>query len=932
MSRGVFLSACLIVRDAAEDLDWCLASLADEVDEIIVVDTGSRDASRSIARRYARHVYSFAWQDDFSAARNFALQKTHGTWVFFPDSDEQLAGEKGALRRAVKGAEGLGERALSLLRREVDEAGRPAGLPDNPAVRVLRRGGGLAYHDPIHEYPAYPDGSSPEAPLAPADELFLYHRGYAPSRKAAKAERNLRLLERAEREGRPKLHLHYYLSGLYFDTGRYEDACREAELSLSQGEHPPQGALEVWRNYEGALEKLGRMEELEALCRRAMREVPDLPDTYARLGVAAMNREDFAEGERLLLEAQRREAAFAAACPHDFDTFRAALPQVEQFLAMCRERRTTKQREGMTMEQKTAEEWKPLAISAEDERLAELLPPAAKTVVLFGCGRGEAGVSFLQRSPEARVYGFDADRAAAVEAAGRMQGAFVGTPDMVDLADYGIAAADCIAFAPSACAHLTEACLRRHAASLAEDGQMVFLVPNPAYLGKVLAAASGVTAAQAACTPFEVSRMLQAAGMQQVFLLPEVRAEGKRMQQDAEAGRLVASLDAYARAHGLAAAAGRDPFAEDYVIRAARQAGQTAAVQTLIGEVPVTSRPRVLEPESFCGTTPGWFFRSTRDASFSKVLAKQMQASFIVRHRMNYDDEAAALQTIDQVRAEGHLLVYECDDNPVLWQKDIEATKHLDFCGSHAVQVSTETLAELVRPYNPHVFVFENQLARLPEMRDYAAEEAAHPGRVTIFFGAVNREEEWREIVPLLNAAVKRYGDRLRFQLILDRQDYDMLETEYKEFLGDPEVYGGTFVPYPVYQKALHTSDIALLPLRDTEFNRTKSDLKFIESAGHGAVVLASPTVYGRTVVDGCTGCIYRSPEEFAEKLAQLIEDAAYRHAIARSAYAYVRAERLLSQHYQERIDAYRWMIAHREELDQELEERLKGEELHEQH
>lgn len=926
MSRGVFLSACLIVRDAAEDLDWCLASLADEVDEIIVVDTGSQDASRSIARRYARHVYSFAWQDDFSAARNFALQKAHGMWVFFPDSDEQLAGEKGALRRAVKGAEGLGERALSLLRREVDEAGRPANLPDNPAVRILRRGGGLAYHDTIHEYLAYPDGSTPEAPLAPSDELFLYHRGYAPSRKAAKAERNLRLLERAEREGRPKLHLHYYLSGLYFDTGRYEDACREAEMSLSAGEHPAAGALEVWRNYAGALEKLGRTEELEAFCRRAVREVPELPDMYARLGVAAMNREDFATGERLLLEAQRREAAFTEACPRDFDTFRAALPQVEQFLEMCRERMAAKQEGEKTMKDEGAQTHRETPkLEVEAEYMASLLPPSAKTVVLFGCDTGAAATAFLRRSPVARVYGFAADRATAVAASRVMQGTFVGEPDMVELADFGIQDVDCIAFAPEACAHLTESCLHRHVASLAPNGQMVFLLPNPAYLGTVLSAASGIAASQTFFTPGQLTRMLRTAGMQQVFLMPQIRSEGGRLQQDAEAGRLVAAIDQYARAHGITAAAGRESFAESYVIRAARQEEQTVAVQTLVGEVPVTSRPRVLEPDGFCRTTPGWFYRASSDGSFHQALAKQMQTSVIVRHRMNYENKKQALDTIRRLRNEGHMLVYECDDNPALWQESLVATKYLDFRGSHAVQVSTEALAEIVRPYNPHVFVFENQLAELPEVRDYAAEEAAHPGRATVFFGAVNREAEWREIVPALNAAAKRYGDRLWFQIVADRSCYDMLETEYKEFLGDPEVYEGKFVPYKEYQRALHTSDIALLPLRDTEFNRTKSDLKFIESAGHGAVVLASPTVYERTVVDGCTGCIYHNPEEFSEKLARLIEDAPYRHAIADAAYGYVRKHRLLSQHYMERIRAYTWLIEHREELDRELEERLKG-------
>ena len=290
MSRGVQLSACMIMRDAAVDLDWCLSRLQGEVDELVIVDTGSHDASRKIARRYTDRVYHFKWRDDFSAARNFALSKAHGTWVFFPDSDECLAGERGALRRAVQAAEGLGERALSIVRREVDEQGQPIGWPDNPAVRFLRRGGGLAYHDAVHEVLRYPDGSSPDAPVVPADELFLWHRGYAPSRKPGKMARNRAILERLEHTGVAKTYLHFYLAGIYADAGLHEDVCREAELSLAAGEHPATGALDLWRNYEAAVAALGDADRLQELCERAVRDVPQLPDTSARLAGAALDR------------------------------------------------------------------------------------------------------------------------------------------------------------------------------------------------------------------------------------------------------------------------------------------------------------------------------------------------------------------------------------------------------------------------------------------------------------------------------------------------------------------------------------------------------------------------------------------------------------------------------------------------------------------
>ena len=87
------LSACYIVKDAANALGKSLQSLRDSVDEIIVVDTGSVDASMETARQAGAKVYSYSWQDDFAAARNFALGKAGGDWIVFLDADEYLSPE-----------------------------------------------------------------------------------------------------------------------------------------------------------------------------------------------------------------------------------------------------------------------------------------------------------------------------------------------------------------------------------------------------------------------------------------------------------------------------------------------------------------------------------------------------------------------------------------------------------------------------------------------------------------------------------------------------------------------------------------------------------------------------------------------------------------------------------------------------------------------
>jgi tetratricopeptide (TPR) repeat protein len=84
------ISAALIVRNESAFLEGCLRSLSGNVDEIVVVDTGSDDDTIDIARRFPVQLYHFEWCDDFSAARNFALERASGDWILSIDADERL--------------------------------------------------------------------------------------------------------------------------------------------------------------------------------------------------------------------------------------------------------------------------------------------------------------------------------------------------------------------------------------------------------------------------------------------------------------------------------------------------------------------------------------------------------------------------------------------------------------------------------------------------------------------------------------------------------------------------------------------------------------------------------------------------------------------------------------------------------------------------
>lgn len=84
------ISVCMIVKNEEKVLERCLQSLQGIWDELIIVDTGSADSTKEIARRFTDRVYDFQWIDDFSAARNYAFSKATCEYIYSADADEVL--------------------------------------------------------------------------------------------------------------------------------------------------------------------------------------------------------------------------------------------------------------------------------------------------------------------------------------------------------------------------------------------------------------------------------------------------------------------------------------------------------------------------------------------------------------------------------------------------------------------------------------------------------------------------------------------------------------------------------------------------------------------------------------------------------------------------------------------------------------------------
>ena len=80
----------MIVRDEEKNLSQCLESVRGVFDEIVVLDTGSKDRTVEIARSFGARVFDFVWVDDFGAARNAALARARGDYAFWLDADDLI--------------------------------------------------------------------------------------------------------------------------------------------------------------------------------------------------------------------------------------------------------------------------------------------------------------------------------------------------------------------------------------------------------------------------------------------------------------------------------------------------------------------------------------------------------------------------------------------------------------------------------------------------------------------------------------------------------------------------------------------------------------------------------------------------------------------------------------------------------------------------
>lgn len=214
------ISLVMIVKNEERSLEKCLRSAASLADEIVIADTGSSDRTKAIAGKMGARIYDYGWTDDFSAARNFALDHSGGDWNLVLDADEYLRPcTRKELEQAVNrlvlrhGNNWMG----AMTRYDAYPDGEEVSVSITSIPRLLPAG--VRYTGIIHEQPDT-DFSCYRIPLT-AD-----HDGYLQGGGENKGERNLPYLQEAVKRCPEDMYYKFQLAATLRNLKQYQDSLK----------------------------------------------------------------------------------------------------------------------------------------------------------------------------------------------------------------------------------------------------------------------------------------------------------------------------------------------------------------------------------------------------------------------------------------------------------------------------------------------------------------------------------------------------------------------------------------------------------------------------------------------------------------------------------------------------------------------------------
>lgn len=269
------ISLAMIVRNEEANLEECLQSVMHQVDELVIVDTGSTDQTVRIARTFTTNLYFYEWQGDFSKARNFALSKCTKEWILSLDGDEKLDVSQGSIQQLIQDhgeAEAFFLPLLTNISREPERFS---------VLRLFRNTRDYIFQGKIHEQIRINKKNIVGFGQGPV----IWHKDITFTERNKKRQRNLGLLTAALRNEADNCYLQYYMGVEWLGMGRYEKALPYFQAAVAQI------AVEqimfrgpAVRYLIDCLQFLGRRDEALVVCEEECRSNPTYTDVFFAAG------------------------------------------------------------------------------------------------------------------------------------------------------------------------------------------------------------------------------------------------------------------------------------------------------------------------------------------------------------------------------------------------------------------------------------------------------------------------------------------------------------------------------------------------------------------------------------------------------------------------------------------------------------------------
>ena len=257
--KGASISACAIMKNEMSHLEAWLDNVRVIAQEIIVVDTGSTDGTNEfLAKQSNMKVFHYEWQNDFSKAKNVALQKATGDWLVFTDADECFYHPENIIEYLMQMDKQSA--VIDVIFCPIDNIDADSNneiINSDIVPRIIRNRVGIKYMGAVHEQ--LTKGGEPwqDIKYVVADrQLAIRHTGYSAKVIPFKHQRNYEILRQVmEKSNKPDMY-YGFLSESLLGLEKYQEALEYAILAIESSYQP---AIQKERFAQVAIESMDKL-------------------------------------------------------------------------------------------------------------------------------------------------------------------------------------------------------------------------------------------------------------------------------------------------------------------------------------------------------------------------------------------------------------------------------------------------------------------------------------------------------------------------------------------------------------------------------------------------------------------------------------------------------------------------------------------------